>query len=303
LLTLGTVTATAVTCIVLATRRVSAACESAQYALSVVGACIAAGCAVAFISAPLWISALSRGHVGALLSLRVMAVVGWLLMLDVRMSARVRGGGLIAVGLWLAVAPLAASRADAEFAGRASAAPGDREIAGAAPGPNDRAIRAGRTLLAACGLHIAAIGDLGVPTPGDVEWVDGWQADLAPVGPDLAIIDRPLALVTGNASPAARRRLLTRCAGILHRHGRVAIEDPDEAWGRHALAELVAANPRAESSAYLLRASTGEGDYTALLLGSDVPAWIAEARRRADVPAGLYRVESPEALRDLLSSH
>ncbi len=282
----GIIVTVAVACIVLATRRISAACESAQYALSVVGACIAVGCGVVFISAPLWTDALPPGRVGALLSLGIMAVVGWLLMLDVRMPARVRRVGLVAVGLWLAAMPLAAG---------AAARPGG----GAA---ETGALDAEKRLLMSCDLRSVVVRtprDQAVNAEADSH--DGWHADLSRDAHDLVIISRSQTHAGSGKTPPLDRRILMRCAAVVRRGGRVAIEDVDAHAARDAGALLAAAG-RSDASAYLLRTAAVGSDHATLLIGRDVPAWINDARRRTDLSAELYHLENADALSVVLSS-
>lgn len=280
--------------IVLATRRVAIMYQSVQYVLSVVGVCIALGLTLAFVSAPLWVDLIPATRIGLLISLGIVAVVGVLLLLNPRLTPRVRRPGLVTVGVWLVFLP-AVAHGPASASGSAEAASrGDNAaIASVALGREMLVTSAFRTHIIA---KAAENRTSGPPS--------GWQIDMASGQSDVLIIaGNPAPVPTTRRAARVARRLLKRCARGLRPGGRLVIEQPNNALTPAAFGTFRNSATDAPWDAYLLQVSPVEGNrYSAVLFGNDVPAWIAGRIKPPNAKVALFPVASFAEFRALVES-
>ena len=87
------------------------------------------------------------------------------------------------------------------------------------------------------------------------------------------------------------RRLLRRCETALRPGGRLVIELPADKLVRVALTTP-------NSGAYVLRIAGREARYAALILGADVPAWLAPQPAPPGYDMWLYVVRCPDDVDD-----
>jgi len=152
------------------------------------------------------------------------------------------------------------------------------------------AVVVGRTLLETSGLSsVRVLLARGGPR---AEMPSAWDLDLGGNRWDVVILsgDQP----PGQALPRSAddaRRLLRRCETALRPGGRLVIELPADELVHAALATH-------ESGAYVLRIVGREARYAALILGPDVPAWLAPQSAPSGYDMWLYVVRCPDDVDD-----
>jgi hypothetical protein len=255
----------AATCVVLVGRRLGRASGSVQYALSWVGAAVAAGVGLALIGGAALAERFGTAMLLVVGALVALAVAGLVLILDTRLRLALRAVGLAGMGLSLLLLPQA-TRTPAHVEGQAL-----RSGVRLSESP---ATRAGRGLLIAARLRTVRV--LVGGSSGDDGYRDAWNVDLAGACWDTVLIERSARRAAEAPALARVRRLLRRCGAALARGGRLAIELPPGAGVEAASVWRRAARPVFGASCYHLVVRGGGDVYEALVLGPDVSAWIAE---------------------------
>ncbi len=158
-------------------------------------------------------------------------------------------------------------------------------------GRND-ALVVGRTLLETSGLSSVRVS-LARAGPR-ASMPSAWDLDLGGNRWDVVILTRdqpPDQALPRSADDA--RRLLRRCEAALRPGGRLVVELPADKLVRVALSTR-------QSEAYVLRIAGREARYAALILGPDVPAWLAPQPAPAGYDMWLYVVRRPDDVDDSL---
>jgi len=277
LLRAGTVAAACSACAFLLGRRLARSCGSAQHALVRVGAAVTIGLLAALGGLPLLFASPQTGLTALITSLGLAATAGLVLVFD-RAAARLRLAGLTAVTIWLGATPLVYSL-PAHATAQASNV-GVRTGAGAPA--------AGRALLDSPGLRTARL----TLDPGDAA-ASAWRADLARENADLIIVRCPDKAGETIRSIADARRLVHRLANALAAGGRLAFELPaPEPLDRY----LASCNPSQfgpDCRGFRVHVCGPAGTYDAILLGRDIPAWLAQQPRPAGLEVRLFPLPTP----------
>lgn len=280
---LALVACAATGCGILASDRASRSLGGEQRAIAWVGVIVAIGYAAGFGFGPVWLRVHGTHHVAVVLTLVMTAIAGLVLVFARSAPRTLRVGGLALVGVWLTIVLAGTGKPGATVANAG----------------NDRSQRAGitrqvgRSLLETPGLRTvhahASCGANGGLT--------AWNVDLTGPCWDVVVIDVAADRDgTTRATSEHWARIVRRCTDALLPGGRLVVELPADGLAREALRQS-STSPREGLASYLLRVDAGPDQYAALILGTDIPAWLDQSTPASKVTFQLYRVRDLDDVR------